>query len=87
MLGATSLTPSRVVAKEEAGTFLEAALKGLPPDYEKVVRLYDLEGRSIAEVAAALGRSEGATWMVRARAHDRLRESMGGESRFFSTPA
>ncbi|MCG3122078.1 MAG: hypothetical protein GIKADHBN_00455 [Phycisphaerales bacterium] len=86
-IAGTSATPSRVVAKDEAGRILEHALKQLPPDYEKVVRLYDLEGKSITEVAAALGRSEGATWMLRARAHDRLREGLGGEGRFFSTPA
>ncbi|MCC6427844.1 MAG: sigma-70 family RNA polymerase sigma factor [Phycisphaerales bacterium] len=87
LIGITSATPSRDAAKDEAGRYLEAALRGLPPDYEKVVRLYDLEGKSIGEVAAALGRSEGATWMLRARAHDRLRAAMGGEDRFFSTPA
>lgn len=86
-IGATSATPSRDAAKGEAGRIIESALRHLPPDYEKVVRLYDLEGKSIAEVAAALGRSEGATWMLRARAHDRLREHLGGQDRFFSSPA
>lgn len=87
LIGATSATPSRDAAKDEAGRIIEAALRHLPPDYEKVVRLYDLEGKSIVEVASALGRSEGATWMLRARAHDRLRENLGGQDRFFSSPA
>ncbi len=87
LIGITSATPSRDAATDEAGRYLEAALRALPPDYEKVVRMYDLEGKSITEVAAALGRSEGATWMLRARAHDRLREGLGGEERFFSSPA
>ena len=87
LLGATSTTPSRVVAKDEAARHLEKSLSSLPPDYEKVVRLYDLDGKPISEVAAALGRSEGACWMLRARAHDRLREAMGPMGNFFSTPA
>jgi RNA polymerase sigma factor (sigma-70 family) len=87
LLGATSTTPSRVTAKDEAARHLNRSLTSLPPDYEKVVRLYDLEGKSITEVAAALGRSEGACWMLRARAHDRLREAMGPIGNFFSTPA
>jgi RNA polymerase sigma-70 factor (ECF subfamily) len=86
-LGATSTTPSRFAARGEGVRYLEAALQNLPPDYEKVVRMYDLDGKGIAEVAAALGRSEGAAWMLRARAHDRLREAMGPANRFFSTPA
>ena len=60
------------------------ALGSLPGDYEKVVRMYDLEGRPIGEVAAELGRSEGAVYMLRARAHDRLREQMGPASKFFT---
>ncbi|HRJ49156.1 MAG: sigma-70 family RNA polymerase sigma factor [Phycisphaeraceae bacterium] len=87
LMGMNSITPSRDAAKDEAGRFLESALRTLPPDYEKVIRLYDLEGKSITEVASAMGRSEGATWMLRARAHDRLREALGGEEKFFSTPA
>lgn len=87
ILGVTSTTPSRVNARREGVDHLRGALGRLPPDYEKVIRLYDIEQRPIADVAVALGRSEGATWMVRARAHDRLREIMGSSGRFFSSPA
>ena len=52
-----------------------------------MIRLYDLEGRPIAEVAAEMGRSSGAVHMLRARAHDRLRELLGPESAFFTNPA
>lgn len=86
VLSSSSATPSRVVAKGEAVRHLDAALRKLPADYEKVVRMYDLEGKPIEEVAAALGRSEGATYMLRARAHDRLREAMGPIGNFFSQP-
>ena len=86
LLGADSLTPSRVVAKHEAGSILEVALRALPPDYEKVVREHDLEGRPMSEIAATMKRSEGAAYMLRARAHDRLKEILGSDSKYFSTP-
>ena len=85
MLSATSTTPSRVVGRGEAVGLMDMALKRLPPDYEKVVRLYDLAGNSAAAVAKELGRSEGAIYMLRARAHDQLRELLGSDSKFFST--
>ncbi len=84
MLSATNTTPSRHAARTEATKHLDAALKSLPPDYEKVVRLYDLDGKAMDEVAKELGRSEGAAFMLRARAHDRLKEAMGPAGNFFS---
>jgi len=84
LLGTDHGTPSRVAAMEEAVQFIEAALSRLPPDYERVVRLYDLEGQSAAEVAGQLGRTPGAIYMLRARAHDRLKNQLGSESKFFS---
>ncbi len=84
VLGATSKTPSREAAAQEAQVFLEKALGELPDDYEKVIRLYDLEMRPASEVAIALGRSEGAVYMLRARAHDCLRDVMGKPSKFFT---
>ncbi len=85
LLGATNTTPSSVVARREAKSSLETALRELPPDYARVVRLHDLEGLSGPEVAAATGRSRGAIFMLRARALERLRELLGTGSQFFST--
>lgn len=87
LLGVTTTTPSQTVRRDEACEYLEQAIEALPDDYARAVRLYDLEGRTIAEVAEALGRSTGAVHMLRARAHDRLREHLGGPSQFFSTGA
>jgi RNA polymerase sigma-70 factor (ECF subfamily) len=84
MLAATSATPSRHAARGEISRVVEKVLEQLPPLYARAVRLYDLEGRSIADVARELGRSAGAVHMLRARAHDRLRAMLGSESRFFS---
>lgn len=87
LLSGTLTTPSRHAARGEAVSHLDAALKSLPPDYEKVVRMYDLEGKPVDEVAKAVGRSEGAVFMLRSRAHDRLREAMGPSGNFFSKQA
>jgi RNA polymerase sigma-70 factor (ECF subfamily) len=83
-LGVTTTTPSRQVAASELRSTLEAALELLPEDYARAIRLYDLEGLPIAEAATALGRSVGALHMLRARAHDRMREILAPESAFFS---
>src|SRR5262249_50421881 len=86
-LGVTTTTPSRHAARGERDTRLNAALDALPEDYAKVVRLYDLQGLPIAEVARQLGRSTGAVHMLPARAHDRLRPLLGRESGWFSSSA
>jgi RNA polymerase sigma-70 factor (ECF subfamily) len=83
-LGATNSTPSRRAARAEIKTLVEAAIDELPPDYATVVRLFDLECRTGPQVAATMGRSRGAVHMLRARAHDRLREHLGSSSLFFS---
>jgi len=84
-LGGTSSTPSRKVARSEACSALQRAIKRLPGAQRRVVQMYDLEDRPIGEVAAALGRSEGAIYMLRARAHRRLCEIMGTASKYLSS--
>jgi RNA polymerase sigma-70 factor, ECF subfamily len=86
-LGVTTTTPSRYATREERVTRLNTALDALPDDYARAVRLYDLEGHPIAEIAAQMGRSTGAIHMLRARAHDRLRQLLGPESGWFGTSA
>jgi RNA polymerase sigma-70 factor, ECF subfamily len=82
-----SQTPSRDAATKEALQAVTAALSKLPPPYAEVLRLHDLEGRPIAEVSAAMGRSCGAVCMLRFRALEHLRGLMGSESQFFSDGA
>ncbi len=84
VLGMTLTTPSMNAARGEMVAELERMLSRLPADYERVIRMYDLEGRGIEEVASELGRSSGAIYMLRARAHERLAGLLGSESRFFS---
>jgi RNA polymerase sigma-70 factor (ECF subfamily) len=83
-LGSPATTPSRAAARGEAQALLAEALAHLPADYARVVRLQDLEGRSIEQTAAELGRTRGAVHMLRQRAHDRLRERLGAPARFLS---
>ena len=84
VLSSGGTTPSGKVARGEAKTALERAIDALPEVYARVVRMYDLECRPVQEVAQALERSQGAVFMLRARAHDRLHEIMGHTSRYFS---
>lgn len=87
LLGVTNSTPSQHAARGEFRGVIDSALAKMPADYSRVISLYDLEGRSPQEVAAIMGRSQGAVFMLRARAHDKLREVLGSSSQFFSTPA
>lgn len=84
-LGVTTTTPSRFASAQERVDHLNAALEALPDDYAQVVRLYDLEGLPIAEVAQRMNRSPGALHMLRARAHARLRDRLTTETGLFRT--
>lgn len=75
-LMADDATVSLPLRSAEALALLSSALDSLPDDYRTVVTLYDLEGRPIEHVAAALGRSAGAVHLLRVRAHRRLRERL-----------
>lgn len=77
LFGVTTTTPSRCMAREELLQQLSLAIESLPTDYAQALKLYDFEGRPIAEVAARMNRSAGAVHMLRARALDRLRELLG----------
>lgn len=87
LVGRTSSTPSRHVARDEAKDALGRAVQKLPTAYREVVRLYDLDSQPVQQVADALGRSCGAVFMLRARAHAHLRELMGTASDYLSGSA
>jgi len=76
-------TPSQRASRHEVKALLDAALKQLPPDYAKVVRLCDLEGMPGPQAAEAMNRSPGSIHMLKARAHDRLAEILGVSTKFF----
>ena len=84
ILMSTITTPSRQVARSEAAHVIRQVIQQLPETHRQVVQLYDLEGRSLQEVATLLGRSPGAVSMLRMRAHARLAGMMGTASQYFS---
>ncbi|MEM9373808.1 MAG: RNA polymerase sigma factor [Planctomycetota bacterium] len=83
-IGVTVSTPSLVAHKGEVVSVIQRAVSRLPDDYARVITMYDLQGRSIDEVVQELGRSKGAVYMLRARAHEHLKEVLGSESRYFT---
>ena len=85
LLSSSGSTPSGHFARVEARSALEQAIERLPQTYRQVVQMYDLEDRTIQDVSAALNRSPGAVYMLRSRAHDRLRELLGKASKFFTS--
>lgn len=83
-VGGTITSPSRQAARKEARSLLEEAIEALPKDYQTLIRMYDLEGKTVQEVAKALDRSPGAVFMLRTRAHRKLSEIMGTPSRYLT---
>ena len=77
-------TPSRAAARTEAQEILEASIQSLPSDYERVVRLCDLERLEVGKVARLMEKSHGSIYMLRARALARLRGLLPSESKFFT---
>lgn len=67
------------VPEPESDGVLEAVLT-LPEVYRVPIHLFYYEGMSVAQIAAALGRSEGAVKTRLSRARDLLRTQMKGES-------
>ena len=84
-IGCISHTASRDAIAREAQGLLATALAGLPQSYRQVIEAVDLTGESVQAVAERLQRSQGAVYMLRARAHDRLRELLGPRSRMLGS--
>jgi RNA polymerase sigma-70 factor (ECF subfamily) len=83
----TSRTPSSSAAGHEAISAVESALELLPEDYRKAVRMRYVDGLTVAEAAARMGRTEAAVEMLCHRALKQLATLMGSASRFFSRKA
>lgn len=65
--------PEQVVLRREAQTELYAALRRLPPQHQEVLHLRFAHGLGAAEIAAVLGKGEGAVRMLIWRALKLLR--------------
>ena len=87
LLSAGGSTPLRHTSNEEIRSALDEAIAKLPEAYRTVIRMVDLGGATVADVSAAIGRSRGAVYMLRARGHERLREILGATTDFFGGSA
>jgi len=76
---APDATPSQEVLRRDDELRLVAALEKLPPDYQEVILLRNLQRLPFNEVADEMGRSRPAVQMLWKRAIDKLREVMGDE--------
>lgn len=83
-LAASDDTPSRHLAQAEATAAVLSSLARLTEDQRAVVRLRFLEGRSVAETAAALGKSHEAVHALCYRALKELRGLLESVSRYLT---
>lgn len=81
-IAADESSPSSIVARDEALAALQVALASLPHDQQEAVRLMHLEGMSVTEVAAALGKTEGAVRGLVHRGKQQLLATMGRASQW-----
>jgi RNA polymerase sigma factor (sigma-70 family) len=87
MLSASVTQPDQAAARAEAAEMIRSAVAALPGPYRDVVEAYDIAGREMADIAEGIGRTRGAAYMLRARAHRLLRRQLGDTTRFFCSRA
>jgi RNA polymerase sigma-70 factor (ECF subfamily) len=75
--------PSGRAAQREAVLAVQVGLASLPPSQQDAIRLHHLDGKSVAETAAILGRPQGAVRGLLQRARKTLRDGLGRSSRWF----
>lgn len=80
ILVASGRTPSMSLARLEAIDALVSAIDDLPEDYREVVRLVNLEGLPVAEVAARMGKTERAVHNLCYKARERLRDLLASRA-------
>ncbi len=77
-------TPSREVAAREVAHAVQIALGRLPEDWRTAIRLRYLEGKSLAEIAHAMQKTEAAVNGILFRALRELRTRLGDLAKFLS---
>lgn len=77
-LAQNSRSPSAVAEWNETTLMLAQAIESLPEDYQQVVILRNLQGKSFREVAVALNRSIDSVEKLWIRALVKLKQSMNG---------
>jgi RNA polymerase sigma-70 factor (ECF subfamily) len=76
---APGVTPSQEFLRRDNELRLMDALEQLPPDYQEVILLRNLQRLPFNDVAEQMGRSRPAVQMLWKRAIDKLRDIMGDE--------
>jgi RNA polymerase sigma-70 factor (ECF subfamily) len=84
LLGGDADTPSQCAAQHEAISAVQVGMSALPPDQREAIHLHCLEGRSLEETAAAMGRSPGAIRGLVQRGKMALRACLVRSSLWFS---
>lgn len=84
ILAVDEQTPSQSVARREFAEHVQASLEQLEADYREALRLRYVQGQGVAEIAAAMGRTEGAVKMLCNRGLKQLADRMGDLSPFVS---
>jgi RNA polymerase sigma-70 factor (ECF subfamily) len=84
-IAAADTSPGSVVAREEALQALQVALATLPDDQRAAICLRLLDGKSLEETAAELGRTEDAVRGLIHRGKQQLAEAMGRASRWLKS--
>jgi RNA polymerase sigma-70 factor, ECF subfamily len=84
-IAAADASPGSVAARSEALHALQIALAALPPDQHEAIRLRLLEGKSLEEAAAAMGRTPDAVRGLVHRGKQGLQEAMGRASRWLKS--
>ena len=84
MLSANSHSPSRSFARHEAIQAVQIGLSSLPDDQREAIRLRFLSGKSLDEVAMAMGCTKAAVRGLIYRGKQELHDVMGRSSRWLS---
>jgi RNA polymerase sigma-70 factor (ECF subfamily) len=80
MLSASQTTPSQTASIREQAVLLADAVERLPDDYREVILLRNMRGLRFRDVAEEMGRSLNGVQKLWARALNRLRLELGGDS-------
>ena len=81
-VAASGPSPSGVIRRRERSARLDAALAALSEDHRRVIELVRLEGLTVKDVAARMGRSPNAVSMLLLRALRELKGRFGGTESF-----
>jgi RNA polymerase sigma-70 factor (ECF subfamily) len=84
LLVASMTTPSQVIARDQRAERLSQALARLPETAREAIRLRYIEGLPSKEIAAQIGKTDGATRVLLTRTLAKLQELLSDDTAFES---